>query len=87
MYSGQRMDYEDLNMRESQQVLEWMAMGETRGEIKSLLGVLAVLFPPGAPPELEAAIRATTNPEQLQSWIQLAVKANSLEAFRQAAGL
>ena len=78
-------------MIESQQVLEWMAMGEAKGEakgeIKSLLNVLAALFPPGAPPDLESAIRATKSPDQLQSWIRLAIKSNSLDTFRQAAGL
>jgi hypothetical protein len=83
------------NVIESQQVLEWMAMGEAKGEargeikgeIKLLLRVLASLFPPGVPADLEAAIRATTSEEQLQNWVDLAMKAKSLEAFRQAAGL
>jgi hypothetical protein len=78
-------------MIESQQVLEWMAMGEAKGEIKgeinSLLDVLAARFPPGASADLEAAIRATTNPEQLQRWLRLAVKMNSRDDFRHAAGL
>jgi hypothetical protein len=83
------------NVIESQQVLEWMAMGEARGEargeikgeITSLLQVLATLFPPGAPADLEAAIRASTDQDQLRNWLVLAVKANSIDAFRQAAGL
>ncbi len=41
------------NVIESQQVQEWIAMGEAKGEAKdgivSLLEVLATLFPPGAP--------------------------------------
>jgi hypothetical protein len=65
------------NVIESQQVLEWINMGraegeakgeakgEARGEIKgvihSLLDVLATRFPPGASPELTAAIRASTD--------------------------
>jgi hypothetical protein len=79
------------NVIESQQVLEWMNMGraegEAEGEIKSLLSVLAELFPPGAPPDLESAIRETESPNQLQGWIRVAVKSNSLEAFRHATGL
>ncbi|MHB1423309.1 MAG: hypothetical protein ACYC3I_08965 [Gemmataceae bacterium] len=62
-------------------------MGEAKGEIKSLLRVLATLFPPGVPADLETTIRATNNEEELQKWLELALKANSLEAFRQAAGL
>lgn len=79
------------NVIESQQVLEWMAMGEAkgeaRGEINSLLEVLATRFPPGAPAQLEAAIRASNDREQLRTWLVSAVKADSLNAFRQAAGL
>ncbi|HEY7310371.1 MAG TPA: hypothetical protein VH643_13485 [Gemmataceae bacterium] len=79
------------NVIESQQVLEWMAMGEAKGELKSsinsLLTVLATLFPPGAPADLEGVIRATTDQEQLRNWLLLAVKSNSLDTFRQAAGL
>ena len=86
-------------MIESQQVLEWFNMGraegEARGEIKggvqfgidSLLDVLAMRFPPGAPADLEAAIRAITNRDQLHDWLLSAVKADSLDAFRQSAGL
>lgn len=79
------------NVIESQQVLEWMAMGETKGEVKSridsLLEVLRTLFPPGAPPDLESAIRATANQDQLRNWLLLAVKADSLDSFRQTVGL
>lgn len=79
------------NVIESQQVLEWMAMGEAKGEvkgeIKSLLGVLAELFPPGAPSDLDAIIRATSDPEQLRRWLLIAVKGDSLDAFRKTAGL
>jgi len=84
-----------MNVIESQQVLEWMAMGEARGEaeamvrgeIKFLLRALASRFPPGAPSDLETAIRAATNEEQVLNWFDLAIKAKSLQEFRQAAGL
>jgi hypothetical protein len=83
------------NVIESQQVLEWMAMGEAKGEargkiegeIASLLRVLARRFPPGATPEMEATVRATVDLERLGSWLDLAVTTDSLDAFRQAAGL
>lgn len=84
-----------MNVIESQQVLEWMAMGEAKGEAKgevkgkinSVLEVLATRFPPGVPADLEVAIRSTSDREQLRSWLLSAVKAESLDAFRQAAGL
>jgi hypothetical protein len=75
------------NVIESQQVLEWMDTREVNTRIDSLLEVLAARFPPGVPADLEAAIRATSNREQLRSWLLSAVKADSLDAFRQAAGL
>ncbi|HEY7426782.1 MAG TPA: hypothetical protein VH682_21275 [Gemmataceae bacterium] len=78
-------------MIESQQVLEWINMGRAEGAVKngidSLLDVLATRFPPGAPADLEAAIRATTNRDQLRGWLVSAVKVDSLDAFRQAAGM
>ncbi|HEY7154570.1 MAG TPA: hypothetical protein VH575_11470 [Gemmataceae bacterium] len=79
------------NVIESQQVLEWMAMGEAKGAVKngidSLLRVLARRFPPGATPDMEVAIRTTVDLERLGSWLDLAVTTNSLDAFRQTAGL
>jgi hypothetical protein len=79
------------NVIESQQVLEWMAMGEAKGEAKgkaeSLLRVLAGRFPPGATPEMAAAIRTTVDTGRLESWLDLVFMTNSLDAFRQAAGL
>lgn len=86
-------------MIESQQVLEWMAMGEAkgeakgeargeiRGEINSLLEVLATRFPPGASAELAAALRASTDLNQVRAWLRNAVKTETLEAFRQTVGL
>lgn len=77
-----------MNAIESQQVLEWMAIGaETKGWAKALLILLRGRFPPGATPEMEATIRATFDLDRLGSWVDLTVKANSLDDFRQAAGL
>jgi hypothetical protein len=95
------------NMEESQQVLEWIAEGEARGEAKgriegeakgriegeakgetnALVRLLEKRFPPGAPADMVAAIRATTDVEQLRRWFDLAVEADSLAAFRQKASL
>jgi hypothetical protein len=70
-------------MIESQQVLEWMAMAEAN----SVLEVLKVRFPPGVPPDLEVAIQASTNRDRLRDWLRDAAIADSLDTFRQAAGL
>jgi hypothetical protein len=83
------------NMRESQQVLEWINMGraegraegQAEGEANALLRLLAKRFPPGAPVDLAAKIRATTALEHLRNWFDLAWSADSLDAFRQAASL
>jgi hypothetical protein len=87
------------NMIESQQVLEWMAQGEAkgkaegiaqgmaRGEANAIVRMLAKRFPPGVPEDMAATIQATTDLGRLQSWFDLAFAADSLDAFRQAAGL
>jgi hypothetical protein len=78
-------------MIKSQQVQEWMAMGEAKGNlntrIDSLLEALTTRFPREIPADLEAAIRASMEREQLRSWLMIAVTAESLDAFRQASGL
>jgi hypothetical protein len=82
---------EGWNVTDSQQVLEWIAegeaKGEARGEAKALLRVLARRFPPGAPADMVAAIQAMRDLARLEAWVDAAVTADSLEAFRQAAGL
>jgi hypothetical protein len=75
------------NMVESQQVLEWIAEGEAKGEANALLQLLELRFPPGATADLLARIRATTDLTRLRTWFKFAVTADSLDAFRQAAGL
>lgn len=87
------------NMRESQQVLEWINMGraegraegrvegEAKGEANALLRLLVKRFPPGAPADLTAKIQATADLERLRNWFDLALAAGSLDSFRQAAAL
>jgi hypothetical protein len=75
------------NVRDSQQVQEWIDEGVVLGEANALLRVLAKRYPPGAPAEVAAAIRATKDLQRLQQWFDLAWTADSLEAFRQAAGI
>jgi hypothetical protein len=74
-------------MVESEQVLEWIAEGEAKGRAEALLDALRIRFPPGAPPEVAAAIRGTTDLDQLRRWFDLAFEAASFDVFRQAAGL
>jgi hypothetical protein len=75
-------------MIQSQQVLEWMAEGETKGKIEgkaeTLLEVLELKFGP-LPQEVTDAIRATTDLPTLSQWVAAAVAADTLETFRQNA--
>lgn len=83
------------NVEESQQVLEWIAEGEAKGEARgeakgqaeALLRVLARRFPPGPAEEMVSAIRAMKDLGRLGAWLDAAATADSLDAFRQAAGL
>jgi hypothetical protein len=70
------------NMIESQQVLEWINEGEVRGRATTLLQVLQLRFGT-LPADLVGTIRATTDPGQLERWVQAAVRASSLDEFRQ----
>jgi hypothetical protein len=78
-------------VRDSQQVQEWIdegvALGEIKGEANALLEVLAMRCPPGAPPEVASVIRAASDLQRLREWLRLASTADSLDAFRQAAGI
>jgi hypothetical protein len=77
-------------VKDSQQVLEWIAEGEAKGMLQgqadALLRVLARRFPPGATAEIESAIRAA-DLQRLEAWLDAARAVDSLQAFRQAAGL
>jgi hypothetical protein len=82
-------------VKDSQQVLEWIAEGEAKGEAKgrlqgkaeTLLHILARPFPPGAPAEIVSAIHAMPDVARLEAWVDVAMTAESLEGFRQTAGL
>jgi hypothetical protein len=81
------------NMVQSQQVEEWMAEGEARGEVKGeirgkagmLLRLLRSQHGP-IPADLEAAVRAVTDPATLDQWGDLLLTSPTLAAFRQATG-
>ena len=70
-------------MEQSIQVLEWQAQAKA----DDLLRVLGKRFPPGASPDLERSIRQTTDVEQLGRWLDAALDAGTLTAFRHKAGL
>ena len=70
-------------MEQSIQVLEWQAQAKA----DDLLRVLGKRFPPGATPDLERSIRQTTDVEQLGRWLDAALDAGTLTAFRHKAGL
>ena len=44
-------------------------------------------FPPGAPADVEAGIRTTTDLDKVSSWLVSAAKADSIDTFPQTAGL
>ena len=77
-------------MIQSQQVLEWMAEGEAKGkregQVKTLLRILRLRFGALAL-ELEAAVRTTSDLDQLDRWVDAAVTSPTLDAFRQSANL
>jgi hypothetical protein len=79
---------EDWSMKESMVVQEWIlegkAEGKVEGKMEALLQLLEVRFAPGAPPELAARIRSTTDLGRLSSWIRAAATAPSLDDFRKA---
>ena len=86
---------EGWNVEQSAQVLEWQAEAEKRGlargkaeaKMDALLRVLRTRFPTAVPEDLERVVRETTDLNQLDRWLEAAVKAATLAAFRRRAGL
>jgi hypothetical protein len=85
---------EGWNVEQSLQVLEWQAEAEKRGlargqaeaKVAGLLHVLTKRFR-AVPADVERSIRATSDLEQLDRWLDAALDAATLTAFRQKAGL
>jgi len=64
-----------------------MAEGQVKQRIASVLRVLELRFPPGAPADLTALIRGSTDLGQLSRWFDAAALAPSLDDFRRACTL
>jgi hypothetical protein len=79
---------EGWNMRRSEQVMEWQAEAAARTEIRvrqaDILRILEVRFRRRPSQKLAEAVQAQTDAAVLQEWLDLAVTADSLQAFRTA---
>jgi hypothetical protein len=88
--AGRRLVWHDAlkewNMTESQQVLEWMAQGEVKGEIKALLLLLHKKFPPGPSPDLVSFLQSCKDSTLVTRWLAAAIDAASLDDFHRAVG-
>ncbi|HEV3023036.1 MAG TPA: hypothetical protein VGX76_11225 [Pirellulales bacterium] len=61
------------------------AEGEAKGKADSLVHVLGRRFARGVPADLEVVIRATSDLERLDRWLDLAFEAASLDEFQRLA--
>jgi flagellar biosynthesis/type III secretory pathway protein FliH len=94
---------EGWNVEQSQQVLEWQAEAEKRGKIQGkeegkvegkaegkadmVVRILKRRFAAEMTEDLAAKIRATHDASVLDSWLDVAYAANSLEDFRRTVNL
>ena len=63
------------------------AKGEAKGKAVSLLRVLRNWYQAEVTEELAAAIRACTDSDQLDRWMDAAAETETLQQFRQRAGV
>jgi hypothetical protein len=98
-----RTGLKEWNMSESTIIDEWVAKGESQGEVKgkaaglvegraqafqvSLIEFLSRFFPQGLPPDLLATINTQQEPAELERWLKLVYRANSADEVRAAIGL
>jgi len=73
-------ELEGWNVKRSEQVMEWQAEAKADDVIK----ILRLRFRTELPMEVEQRVRASTDLEQLDRWLQAAVQARTLNKFRQA---
>jgi len=64
---------------------EGEAKGKAEGKADALLHVLGRRFAHGVPADLESLIRATTDLERFDRWLDLAFEAASLDEFQRLA--
>ena len=79
-----KRELEGWNVKRSEQVLEWQAEARVETRVEDILKVLRLRFGPDLPSEVEQHIRATMDGEKLDRWLEAAVKARTLNKFRQA---
>jgi hypothetical protein len=86
-----KRELEGWNMEQSQQALQWQAIAEKRGLARSraedVLLVLGKRTQGHVPADVEQAIRATEDFDQLGRWLAVAAEVTSLAEFRCLAGL
>ena len=64
---------------------EGRAEGRTEGRIESILQLLQEIDP--VPEDLRTRIRTEWDPETLDRWLLIAARAESIESFRERAGI
>jgi hypothetical protein len=86
-----KREFEGWNVEHSIQVLEWQAAAAKRArtdaKAEDVLRVLRKRTQSAVPADVEQAIRATEDFDQLDRWIDAAAEASSLAEFRRLAGL
>jgi hypothetical protein len=70
---------------ESPTVNKWIAAA-VKSKVEALIGLVEDKFSP-VPPEVTAKIEATTALDVLHNWVITAATVDTLEKFRQAAGV
>lgn len=85
-----KLGLKEWNVRESAVVNEWRAEGKAEGKAEarmdSIIEALEVKFV-AVPGDLVAAVRGCTDLARLREWLGAALRAESLAAFRAAAGV
>ncbi len=77
-------ELKEWNVRESETVLEWIAEGKLEEKVHSVLRLLEMKFPPGAPADVASLIRATDDGALLDQWFKAAFEVSSLDEFIRA---
>jgi hypothetical protein len=84
VWSEWKTALEGWNVRESQQVLEWIAEGEVKAQRANVLRLLEKRCKAPVPSDLAATIQATQDMSLLTRCFDAAAEASSFEEFRTA---